>query len=440
MDVFLQVICFLMMGVSLVHGLQLKPPLVDLWSYGSDDSLSVAIIGRLLNVFQKMSGVKANLEYVNEEDNTFLFLAAREGNLSMTALLLKYGAPVNQTDKLGRTALFGSVLGGNIKVFSMLLDYGAKVEQVSNNGETAFQLSLRLNKLDIAKILIGRGANVNSFVNQAKSKKLGIHDRTALMRSSCRGHFDAVKMLLEYGANANQVCHGKTALFGSVLGGNLDVVEILLKQGANVNQLCNDLYDGDTALWRSVRNKKMEVVQLLLEYGANVENCQLQHPTVRFNPPMVDLLEQCTSSARLVAFGGFVQVRLAIEAGTLRAPLMQWVPLLPTVVRAELSAWVTSSTSDSSACYAAFFRPLKSPHPATCALRDQIGHSGISHIRGLVISFLVFHNPTTRKIICECNAFGSHTIVTPIQVAEAVSRVDKVRAAWAKQEGSSSVV
>lgn len=125
-----------------------------------------------------------------------------------------------------------------------------------------------------------------------------------------------------------------------------------------------------------------------------------------------------------------------MEAGTLDVPLMHWVPVLPPVARAELTAWVSSSISDSSACYAAFFCPLICGNfpssSATYLLREKIGHNGIIHIRRLVISFLVAHNPATRKIIRECEAFGSLEVVTPMQVAEAVSRVAKVRAAWPK--------
>ena len=47
--------------------------------------------------------------------------------------------------------------------------------------------------------------------------------------------------------------------------------------------------------------------------------------------------------------------RAAVEAGSLPAPLAQWVALLSAAARAELTAWVSRALAAERVCFAAFF-------------------------------------------------------------------------------------
>lgn len=259
-----------------------------------------------------------------------------------------------------------------------------------------------------------------------------------------------IEFWLNQGANVNEVfTSGKLAGFNPLLiaiiasvgplalvPANpfcLPIIQLMLDYGANVNQVCE--MNGLTIFQMCLFFGDIGIVNLLLEYGANVEDGQLDlllgYPAVP--NAMVDLIN-AQKRTRSSALKGAKHLYLEIEGGTLQASLAQWIPVLPLEARSEFSAWVSSSISDSSACYAAFFRPITTftSSTATCLLRNQIGHDGISHIRRLVISYLVFPNPKTRKIIHECNAFGGEEVATPMQVAEAASRVAEVRAAWPK--------
>jgi ankyrin repeat protein len=216
---------------------------------------------------------------------------------------------------------------------------------------------------------------------------------------------------------------------------NLVVIKMLLDYGADINQVGE--VDGYAPLRAALVLQKFDFAELFIEYGAMPTGILLADLVL---PAGVMDIINCALASRVDALEGFTRFRLAIKEGILNTPLAQWVPVLPPDARAELSDWVTSLMSDSSACYAAFFRPINCEEEeeedsfpsssATCLLRDQIGHDGIIHIRRLVISYLVVHNPKTRKIIRECEAFGSQEVATPMQVAEAVKRVAKVRAVW----------
>jgi hypothetical protein len=303
----------------------------------------------------------------------------------------------NALNLAGMTVLNESIHNGNVKDVKKLLDHGADVNQVGKCGKTALRAAIQF------------------------------------------GNLLVVQMVLNYGADVNQVNkNGNTALATAVHYGNLAVVQMVLQHGAFVNQVAlraeNGSHTGFTlsAFKKSLFIRKLEIANLLLQYGGNVEDKQLDCPMFRSNLAVADLIDAQKKARSAAREGDLTHFYLEIEEGTLHAPLVQWIPVLPPAARAEFSAWVLSSMKDSSACYAAFFRPITTfmHSSATCLLRDQIGHDGISHIRRLVISYLVFHNPKTRKIIHECNAFGSEEVVTPMQITEAISRVTQVRAAW----------
>jgi ankyrin repeat protein len=89
---------------------------------------------------------------------------------------------------------------------------------------------------------------------------------TVLQRASEDRHEQIVRLLLENGANAN-VVRGGTALLRASAKGHAQVVRLLLEKGANVN---DDGALGDSALQKASAEGHEQVVRLLLEKGADV--------------------------------------------------------------------------------------------------------------------------------------------------------------------------
>jgi DNA-directed RNA polymerase specialized sigma24 family protein len=56
---------------------------------------------------------------------------------------------------------------------------------------------------------------------------------------------------------------------------------------------------------------------------------------------------------RFASIGNVGHFIIAVEAGSLAAPIIQWLPLLPAAPRAELSAWVSSCRGNMLGLYAA---------------------------------------------------------------------------------------
>ena len=95
------------------------------------------------------------------------------------------------------------------------------------------------------------------------------NDEAALVAASCAGQLDAVKFLLERGADP---CRQKGfALTCACYWGHSSVVQILLDAGADKVVRENRRWHGLHAACGWGKNPKIETVKLLIEYGANVK-------------------------------------------------------------------------------------------------------------------------------------------------------------------------
>jgi len=93
-----------------------------------------------------------------------------------------------------------------------------------------------------------------------------------LHEAAKRGHLDAVRLLLEHGAdpNAREPGDNTTPLHWAAAHGHVDVVRALLDAGADVHGV-GDLHDGDVIGWATLGGPDAihrDVVTLLLERGA----------------------------------------------------------------------------------------------------------------------------------------------------------------------------
>ena len=101
-------------------------------------------------------------------------------------------------------------------------------------------------------------------VNKTSNYK---EETTDMMRAAFWGQTDAVRLLLERGADPNgSDATGTTALMVAAMNGHTGTVGLLLEHGADVNARDDD---GGTALELADRNGKVDVADLMLEHGAD---------------------------------------------------------------------------------------------------------------------------------------------------------------------------
>lgn len=171
----------------------------------------------------------------------------QSGNTNMVRDLLNAGAKIDTKDAGGRTAL---MYAKDVSVINVLLENGANVNDTDAWGNTALFYASEKGDVEVVKTLLAAGADVNNKSNKSyqgliweshsfgsnRTEKLGGAGWTAIMVASREGKVEAVKELLNAGANVNNVSEdGWTALMAASLGNYPDVVRVLLQGKANVN-------------------------------------------------------------------------------------------------------------------------------------------------------------------------------------------------------------
>lgn len=92
------------------------------------------------------------------------------GNLEVTQLLIDKGADIDMLDSEGETALYLACWGGNIDKASLLIKNGANVNHIDPEGKTPlYAAGLKENK-PLVKLLVDSGANVDLAIKEGKTR------------------------------------------------------------------------------------------------------------------------------------------------------------------------------------------------------------------------------------------------------------------------------
>jgi uncharacterized protein len=218
----------------------------------------------------------AELNMRSADGTTPLHWAVHQDDLATVKMLLRAGANVQTTNRYGVTALALAAINGNPAIVDALLEAGADVNAALPEGQTVLMTASRTGSAAVVKSLIARGADVN-----AQESWLG---ETALMWAAAQNHTDAIKVLLEHGANTDIASFpttykrrvagqtllprgGFTAVMYAAREGNMAAATVLADAHANLN--IGDP-DGETALIIAIINAHYDLAALLVEKGADV--------------------------------------------------------------------------------------------------------------------------------------------------------------------------
>lgn len=159
------------------------------------------------------------------------------------------------------------------------MHWGIDVNASNKNNKYPLIEALIPGHLEAVKLLLDVGANPNS----------------ALMCASRKSNREMVESLLNAGGDANMNIHGLTPLLGAVCYCNLEVVELLLDHGADINaKLSGSAHEN--ALSAAMDPERIDIAKLLLKRGADVNvegTCYgsvLQNAIYRNNIEMVKIL------------------------------------------------------------------------------------------------------------------------------------------------------
>jgi ankyrin repeat protein len=232
---------------------------------------------------------------------TPLTLAAREGDVELTRVLLDAGADVNTVAGDGKTALAVAVFNGNYDAASLLVDRKADVNTADaqrftplfwavdrRNMETApnFPWMVTADPMPLIRKLLDAGANPNALVNNTPRARMRegsprIVFSTALMRAAFAADLELVKLLLDRGADPKIVSRDSETMLSAAAGlafihgyhrgkgaeQRLQVVKLFVELGNDVNW--HDDY-GITPLMAAGNYGNVPIIQYLIDAGADL--------------------------------------------------------------------------------------------------------------------------------------------------------------------------
>ncbi len=189
-----------------------------------------------------------------EELQTAIFVAAREDDLDAMKQYIEAGADINQASD-GVTVLDVASLRGNLELVTLLLDSDAQFEvDTFHHAITGSD-----DDVNIVQIFIDHGADVNGRDDSPPG-------HSPLMYAAEHGYLEVGKLLLEHGADLEQVDdYNDTALNVAAFFGQLEFVEMLVERGAKL-----DVYGfgGRNAIRHAMANNHDAVVEFLRQAGS----------------------------------------------------------------------------------------------------------------------------------------------------------------------------
>ncbi|XP_045249820.1 ankyrin repeat and death domain-containing protein 1B isoform X8 [Macaca fascicularis] len=224
-----------------------------------------------LDLMEKLSENKVNINAVNNMNRTALHFAVGRNHLSAVDFLLKHKARVDVADKHGLTVIHLAAWSGSLEVMLMLVKAGADQRAKNQDGMNALHFAAQSNHVRIVEYLI-QDLHLKDL-NQPDEK-----GRKPFLLAAERGHVEMIEKLTFLNLHTSEKDkNGETPFFLSVEGGHEECSKVLLTAGSDIN-IPNK--PKESPLHLAVINNHITVVNSLLsaQHDINILNQKQQTP------------------------------------------------------------------------------------------------------------------------------------------------------------------
>jgi ankyrin repeat protein len=236
---------------------------------GADISLRDCIgwnaLGYALYKGQKQAGEALRKVWQKPKD---IFDAAALGDTVAIRSFLSEEVSPNAKDQQTYTPLMFAAMADHAPAVRLLLESGAKVDLSNSRRETPLKLAAVTGSAEAARVLLVAGADPN---------KSSSNHQTALVDAALVAYTldttEVVKQLIAHGASIGASDRlGRTALWWAVSSGHLGITKLLLDAGADVqNVFIRDRENNQTALDYALEYGGFEVIELIRDLTGTKE-------------------------------------------------------------------------------------------------------------------------------------------------------------------------
>lgn len=177
---------------------------------------------------------------------------------SYTNVLLQAGAEVDKTNASLGTALQWAADDGMLKVVKLLVENGADVNAKAGFKGTALMAATRSKRMDLVVFLMDHGANPN---------EPDLHRFGSPLSLSFDVGLEMMQLLINFGASVQKQFRDVHVLVKAVRAENREAVKLLLQHGADANMT----HQRVSMLGWTIRLRNLDIAMDLVEGGANLE-------------------------------------------------------------------------------------------------------------------------------------------------------------------------
>ena len=230
----------------------------------------------IINIFGGKMAKFTNEEVVEFINVHFLYLVISNDVTAVKSILENTDEKLVQemlkAENCSYTPICEAALYGNAEIIKMLLEKGSHTRNLESAGAHMVNplfLAARSGSLDAVKVLIEAGADVDQPLG-CWGYCRGDFAHNPLHIACNRGHVEIVKFLIENGADVNLFDkeYEKVApMHEACMSGNIEVVKLLLDAGADINCYSPQYY---YPINEACHYGDIELVKFLIENGANI--------------------------------------------------------------------------------------------------------------------------------------------------------------------------
>nr|XP_043904749.1 ankyrin repeat and SOCS box protein 2-like isoform X5 [Solea senegalensis] len=200
---------------------------------------------------------------------TALYEAAKNRHQETVELLLSQNADANKPGKTGLLPLHIAAQTGSDTIVSMLIPVTSKA-RVWRTGISPLHVAAERNRDNVLEALIEAGFDVNTQLSEERSRLYEDRRSTALYFSVINNNVDAVRMLLEAGADPNLDMF--KPLMVAARQGCIQTVTLLVEHGADINA-CIPTHPTTFPAVFMFSMKYLPMFKYLLDHGGHALSC-----------------------------------------------------------------------------------------------------------------------------------------------------------------------